>query len=178
MKLEIEYMENNLLNSKKEIKVLQEKVKKYETKSGVGEINVLKNEIKNLKELKKQIELENNRKEKELNETIFDLKKKIIELEETNKNSQKTKQNKITKNNFFYNVNNNSNGNVILNNNGISSNQNLHSNFNCNSKGNRHNISIGDVKESENEINLLGNNNNQDKFEKIVFFKNNIFLFC
>lgn len=134
-----------------------EKFKKSETKSAIGEINLLKNEIKSLKEFNKQLEKENSRKEKELSENVFDLKKKNLELEDFIKNNKaKNKPNKVnanSKNNFLYITNsNNYNSNVILNSNGLGS----------NNKG-KINTSNESIKETENE-----GHNNQERFEKIV----------
>lgn len=158
MKLHIEHMEEGINHLKRENKVLNDKLKEYGNKS---DVNVLKNEIKNLKELSKQMQSENNRKEKELNDLIIDLKKKVYDYEEIFKNLQSNKAGNFTKNNFYYSVNNVNNGNLILN--------NLHTN----------NSNNGNIKLNENENNNNNNKsaNNQEKFEIFVnFFWKTIFF--
>lgn len=155
MKLHIEYMEECFSNLKKENKLLNDKLRGYGDKL---DINVLKNEIKCLKELSKQTQSENSRKEKELTELVADLKKKIHDYEEIFRSLQSNKSGSFTKNNFYYSVNNVSNGNLILN------------NLNTN------NSISGNNKMSEYENNNNISTSNHDKFEKFVisFYFNQI----
>jgi hypothetical protein len=139
MKLHIESIEDFLMNTKKENKILIEKLKGCDR----TDINDLKNEIKVLKERSKLMQIENNNKQKELNDSIADLKRKLIDYEDIYKNYQNNKLNPITKNNFYYSVNNVSNGNMIMNNN-----------------------SNGNLKLTENE----GNNISTTNHEKFVIF--------
>jgi len=145
MKLHIESIEENIMNLKRENKMLIEKLKGYDK----SDINNLKIEIKNLKDISKQMESENNRKEKELNDLIVELKKKIFDYEEILKNLH-SKGNNFTKNNFYYSVNNINNGSLILN------------NLNTNNSSN------GNIKISEYESNNNISTTNHDKFEKYV----------
>ncbi len=177
LKNELENMENNMSIVRKEFKNMQERLKKSEGKNYIGEINDLKNEIKNMKEINKIIEKENNKKEKELNDLIFDLKKKVLEYEDfikginnTNNNNNsmlkikggnyKNLNNSVKNNNAFSyaynsnNITNNNTGNINLN----KSNPNI---LNINKA--KINTSIEGIKESDQE-----GNNNQEKFEKIV----------
>jgi len=147
MKLHIEYMEESFNNLKKENKILNDKLKGFSDKF---DINILKIEIKNLKELTKQMQTENSRKEKELSDLIIDLKKKIYDYEEIFKSLQSNKSGNFTKNNFYYSVNNVNNGSLVLN------------NINTN------NSNSGNIKISEYEINNNNSTSNHDKFEKIV----------
>jgi len=146
MKLHIEYMEESFTNLKKENKILNDKLRGYGDKI---DINILKNEIKNLKDLSKQMQNENSKKEKELNDLILDLKKKIYDYEEIFKSLQSSKSGSFTKNNFYYSVNNVNNGNLILN------------NLNTN------NSNSGNIKISEYDTNN-NSTSNHDKFEKFV----------
>lgn len=147
MKLHIEYMEESIHNIKKENKTLTDKLKGFGDKL---DINALKTEIKNLKELSKHMQSENSRKEKELNDSIADLKRKIHDYEEMFKSLQSSKAGGFTKNNFYYSVNNVNNGNLILN------------NLNTN------NTNGGNIKISEYESNNNQSTGNHDKFEKFV----------
>ena len=148
MKLHIEYMEESFNSLKKENKILNDKLRGYGDKI---DINILKNEIKNLKEISKLTQSENSRKEKELNDLIIDLKKKIYDYEEIFKSLQANKAGTFTKNNFYYSVNNVNNGNMILN------------NLNTN------NSNSGNIKISEYETNNNNNStSNHDRFEKFV----------
>lgn len=156
MKLHIEYMEESFNSLKKENKILNDKLRGYGDKI---DINILKNEIKNLKETSKQMQNESSRKEKELNDLIIDLKKKIYDYEEIFKSLQSNnKAGSFTKNNFYYSVNNVNNGNLILN------------NLNTN------NSSSGNIKISEYETNNNNSTSNHDKFEKFVIAKLIIFF--
>jgi hypothetical protein len=139
-------MEESFNYLKKENKILNEKLKENGNRL---DINIFKIEIKNLKELSKQTQTENSRKEKELNDLIIELKKKIYDYEEIFKNLQPNKKGSFTKNNFYYSVNNVNNGNLVLN------------NLNTN------NSISGNVKISENG-NDNNNTSNREKFEMFV----------